>query len=90
MNTAFVLMVQYNALVVIPIDKVVKDYFPHLSITMFIRKVAVGEINIPMIRIEPGSQKSAKGVHIADLVRYIEDRREAAIKEARQLSGRPN
>jgi len=86
MNTALILMVQYNAQAIIPIDKIVKDYFPHLSTDKFVRKVAVGDINIPIIRIEPGTQKSAKGVHIADLVRYIEGRREAAIKEAEQLA----
>lgn len=86
MNTAFILMVQYDAKVVIPIDKVVRDYFPHLTTDKFIRKVAVGDINIPLIRIDPGSQKSAKGVHVADLVRYIDGRREAALKEAKQLA----
>ncbi|TDP74657.1 pyocin activator PrtN family protein [Roseateles toxinivorans] len=87
MNTALILIVQYNAQAIIPIDKVVKDYFPHLSTDKFVRKVAVGDINIPIIRIEPGTQKSARGVHIADLVRYIEGRHEVAIKEAKQLTG---
>jgi hypothetical protein len=87
MNTAFVLMAQYNAMAVIPVEKVVSDYFPHLSVDKFIRKVSVGEINIPMIRIEPSSQKAAKGIHIADLANYIDARRAAAIKEAEQLAG---
>ena len=80
-------MAQYDALAVIPVDRVVRDYFPHLSTDNFIRKVAVGDINIPLIRIDPGSQKAAKGVHLIDLAQYLDDRRAAALKEARQMSG---
>nr|WP_319563345.1 pyocin activator PrtN family protein [uncultured Rhodoferax sp.] len=87
MNTAFLLMAQYDALAVIPAHIVVRDYFPHLNTENFLRKVAVGDINIPLIRIEPGSQKSAKGVHLIDLAQYLDERRSAAQKEARQLSG---
>jgi hypothetical protein len=90
MNTAFLLMAQYNAQAVIPVDKVVKDYFPHLSTDKFLRKVAVGEIKIPLTRIEGGSQKAARGVHLTDLASYIDDRRAAAIKEAKQLAGEPH
>ena len=86
MNTAFFLMGQYNT-PVIPVDKVVKDYFPHLSTDKFVRKVALGDIKLPMIRIEASSQKSAKGVHINDLAEYIDVRRAAAVKEAEQLAG---
>jgi hypothetical protein len=88
MNTAFMLLAQYNGQPVIPVDKVVPDFFSHLSVDKFIRKVGTGEINIPVIRIEGSTQKSAKGVHINDLAAYIDTRREAAIKEASQLAGR--
>lgn len=87
MNTAFLLMAQYNAQAVIPVDRVVKDYFSHLSTDKFLRKVAIGEIKIPLTRIEGGSQKAAKGVHLTDLANYIDDRRAAALKESRQLAG---
>jgi hypothetical protein len=86
MNTVFLLMAQYNAMAVIPVNLVVKDYFPHLTTDKFVRKVSTGEINIPMIRIDPGSQKAAKGIHISDLATYIDTRREAALKEARALA----
>lgn len=86
MNTAFLLMAQYDAQAVIPVGLVVRDYFPHLSIDKFLRKVAVGDINIPLLRIEAGSQKAAKGVHLTDLAAYLDDRRAAAVKEAKQLS----
>ena len=86
MNTAFLLMAQYNGLAVIPVDLVVKDYFPHLSIDKFVRKVAVGDIKIPLVRVDPKTQKSAKGVHLTDLAEYLDVRRDAAIKEAKQLA----
>lgn len=87
MNTTFLLMAQYEAKAVIPVSSVVKDYFPHLTTENFLRKVGLGDINIPLVRIEPGSQKGARGVHITDLAKYLDDRREAAVKEARQLAG---
>lgn len=87
MNTAFLLMAQYDAKAVIPVASVVKDYFPHLTTENFVRKVALGDINIPLVRIEPGSQKCAKGVHLSDLAQYLDDRRAAAVKEAKQLAG---
>jgi hypothetical protein len=87
MNTTVLLIVQYDAQTVIPIDKVVRDFFPHLSVQLFTRKVALGDINIPLIRIDTDTRQSAKGVHINDLAAYIDLRRAAAIKEAKQLSG---
>jgi hypothetical protein len=78
-------MAQYDAVAVIPIDKVVRDYFPHLSVDKFVRKVALGDIKIPMIRIEAGTQKSAKGIHIDDLAGYLDERRAAAVKESKQM-----
>lgn len=87
MNTAFLLMAQYNGQAVIPAGTVVRDYFSHLTVEKFVRKVAVGEINIPLVRIEAGSQKAAKGVHLTDLAKWIDERREAAVKEAKQMAG---
>lgn len=66
MNTAFILMAQYNGRAIIPLDQVCKDYFTHLTTEMFQRKVLAGQIKIPITRLEP-SQKSAKGIHITDL-----------------------
>ncbi|WRQ05462.1 hypothetical protein [Ralstonia phage AhaGv] len=86
MKTAFLLMAQYDGKAVIPLDDVCRDFFAHLSKEKFYMKVMAGEIKIPVIRIE-ASQKAARGVHLADLARYIDDRREAALKELRQVSG---
>lgn len=87
MKTVFLLMAQYDALAVIPVDTVVRDYFPHLSTVKFLRKVTIGDIKIPLLRIETSSQKTAKGVHLVDLALYIDERRAAAQKEAKQLAG---
>ncbi|MGS0737998.1 pyocin activator PrtN family protein [Pseudomonas sp. GG8] len=85
MNTAFILMAQYNGSVIIPLHKICEDYFTHLTPEMFQRKVLAGQIKLPITRLEK-SQKSAKGIHLADLAQYIDDQREAATKEHRQLN----
>jgi hypothetical protein len=88
MKTLFVLMAQYNGQVVIPLDRVCKDYFTHLTTDMFQRKVMAGQIKIPITRME-ASQKSAKGVHITDLAEYLDAQRAAAVKESNQLNSVP-
>lgn len=87
MNTAFILMAQYGARAVIPIEDVCRDYFSHLTPAQFMRRVSAGQIDLPVTRIET-SQKSARGVHVSDLARWIDDRRAAAVKEADQMQGR--
>lgn len=86
MNTAFILMAQYNGQAVIPLDRVCEDYFTHLTPAMFQRKVLAGQIKIPITRMEL-SQKSAKGIHLTDLAEYLETQRTAAVKELNQLNG---
>lgn len=85
MNTAFMLMAQYNGRAIIPIDQVCTDYFTHLTPNMFQRKVLAGQIKLPITRLE-ASQKSAKGIHLADLALYLDEQRVAAHKEIRQLN----
>ncbi|HGM5579263.1 TPA: pyocin activator PrtN family protein [Pseudomonas putida] len=85
MNTAFVLMAQYNGKAIISIDQVCTDYFTHLTPEMFQRKVLAGQIKLPITRLE-ASQKSAKGIHITDLALYLDQQRETALKECAQLN----
>lgn len=85
MNTAFILMAQYNGRAIIPLEQVCKDYFTHLTTEMFQRKVLAGQIKIPITRLEP-SQKSAKGIHITDMAIYLDQQRDSALKELRQLN----
>lgn len=86
MNTAFLLMAQYDGRAIIPIDAVARDYFDHLDPAKLVRKINEGDIALPLTRIEE-SQKAAKGVHLQDLANYIDRRREAARKECQQLTG---
>ncbi|AZE04164.1 pyocin activator PrtN family protein [Pseudomonas chlororaphis] len=85
MNTAFILMAQYNGQAIIPLERVCQDYFTHLTPDMFQRKVLAGQIKLPITRLEP-SQKSARGVHISDLALYLDQQRDAARKECAQLN----
>jgi len=87
MNTAFLLMAQYNGAAVIPLEKVCADYFQHLTPQQLARKATEGDIDLPVVRIET-SQKAARGVHLLDLAKWIDDRRAAAQKECDQLHGR--
>ncbi|MCL4767760.1 MAG: pyocin activator PrtN family protein [Hyphomicrobiaceae bacterium] len=87
MNTAFLLLAQYQGRAVIPLEDVCRDYFSHLTPAQFIRKSAEGKIDLPLIMIE-GSQKAARGVHLTDLADWIDKRRAAAQKENDQLQGR--
>lgn len=87
MNTAFLLMAQYGGKAVIPLDDVCRDFFAHLTPDKFARKVAAGDIPLPIMRIER-SQKSARGVHLQDLADYIDRQRAEAMKEFEQFHGR--
>ena len=84
MKTAFLLMAQYDGIAVIPVEWVCRDYFRHLTVEKFLRKVLAGEISIPVVRME-GSQKAAKGIHVADLSSYLDKQTEAARRECEQL-----
>jgi hypothetical protein len=86
MNTAFLLMAQYNGCAVIPATIVCRDYFGHLTERHFVDMCNRGEIALPLIRMTT-SQKAARGVHLADLAAWIDARREAATHELKQMTG---
>lgn len=86
MNTAFLLMAQYNGQAVIPADKVRADYFSHLTLPKFMRKINEGQLALPLVRME-ASQKSAKGVHLQDLAEYLDARRAEGHREFKQMYG---
>jgi hypothetical protein len=87
LNTAFLLMAQYNGKAIIPLEDVCRDYFSHLTPTIMLRKIGAGEIALPVVRIDVRSQKSAKGIHLQDLADYLDQRRAAAVRECAQLCG---
>ena len=84
MKTEFLLIAQYDGLAVIPVAWVCRDYFRHLTVEKFLRKVLDGEIELPIVRME-GSQKTAKGIHVNDLAAYLDKQTAAARKECEQL-----
>jgi hypothetical protein len=85
-NTAFLLMAQYNGKAVIPLEDVRRDFFAHMSFEKMSRKVQTGQLPLPVMRSED-SQKSWKGVHLMDLANYIDKQRERALLEFEQLKG---
>lgn len=84
-NTIWLLMAQYEGRAMIGADQVCRDFFAPLTLPVFLRKVACGEIALPLVRME-NSQKSAKMVHLSDLAAFIDARTEAARIEAKALS----
>lgn len=86
MNIAFLLMAKYDGMPIIPADQVHQALFPHLTLPKFLRKINEGQLALPLVRIED-SQKSAKGIHLQDLVDYLGARRKAAHCEFQQMYG---
>lgn len=86
LNTAFLLMAQYNGKAIIPLDEVRRDFFSHLTLPKFLRKLSSGDIALPLMRIET-SQKCAKGIHLQNLADYLDKRRQVAQREFSKLSG---
>ncbi|MBB2841417.1 UNVERIFIED_ORG: hypothetical protein GGE64_005200 [Rhizobium etli] len=83
-STPFLLFAQYGGKAIIPVEDVCRDYFNHLTPEKFLRKVNTGEIAIPVVRAET-SQKCQKGIYLQDLANYLDERRQAALKEFQQL-----
>lgn len=86
LKTVFLLMAQYDARAVIPIEWVARDFFSHLAADNLVRKISAGAIALPLVRMED-SVRSAEGISLLDLAAYIDRRVEAARKECRQLTG---
>ena len=84
--TLFLLMAQYNGQTVVPLDRVCRDFFGHLTVEKLLRKALRGDIALPIVRIET-SQKAQRGVHLTDLAAYIDKRRAAAIEECNHFTG---
>lgn len=87
MNTLWLLGAKYDGAVFIPLEMVCRDFFSHLTPAMLWRKYNEGSIALPIVLLDPGSQKGAKGVHLHDLADWIDLRRAAARKEAWQITG---
>lgn len=86
MDTTFLLLARYSGRAVIPLELVCEDFFSHLSPAKLSAKVDRGEIRLPIVRIEQ-SQKAARGVHVADLAAWIDERRRVALHECQAFQG---
>jgi predicted DNA-binding transcriptional regulator AlpA len=85
MNTVFLLMAQYGAKAVIPLERVCADYFSHLTPAKLKLKVNAGEIDLPLIRGDD-SQIAASAVHLMDLAAYLDAQRAKAKLECGRRS----
>ena len=85
-TTVAILREQYGPRVIIPLDRVIEDYFSGISQEHLLRRIGEGKLDLPVVRID-ASQKSAKGVALVDLATYLIRRIEAARKECCQLYG---
>lgn len=88
MKTVFLLMAQYDARAIIPLEWVQRDFFSHLDARKLAAKCVTGEIKLPLVRLDPSSQKSTKGVALQDLADYLDARQQAARKELEQMRPR--
>lgn len=84
MNTVLMLMAHHGGAAMISAEECCRDYFAPLTLPVFLRKTAAGEIDLPIVRME-NSQKGARMVHLSDLAAYIDRRRDAAAKELKQM-----
>lgn len=87
MKTLFLLMAQYDGRIIIPRERICSDYFTHLTPEKLKMKVAAGQIDLPLIKLEQ-SQKSARGVHVSDLADYLDARHRSAKAEHDRLMRR--
>lgn len=81
-DTLWMLLARYRGEPTIPAETVCENHFGHMNYRVFLRKVADGEINLPVIRMTEG-QKAPRYIHVSDLARYIDERHQVAEKEAR-------
>ncbi|RHZ95800.1 Pyocin activator protein PrtN [Cereibacter sphaeroides] len=85
-QTEWFLLARYQGLPIIPVDRVIADFFPTLGKAVFLRKILDGSIKLPVVRME-ASQKGAKGIYLSDLARYIDGRHEEATRDFQRMHG---
>lgn len=78
-------MARYNGIPIIPLAQVREDFFAHLKLDQLQAKLLRGEIALPVVRMDSTSQKSAKGIALADLAAYIDSCIEQARRELHQM-----
>lgn len=85
MNTLAMLAARHDSAPILSLDVVAETYFDTTPKTL-IRKLESGEIDLPIVRLERGSQKSAKGIALTSLAAYLDARIAAAEREHAALN----
>ena len=73
-------MARYEALTLIPVDRVILDFFPDLSRKTALQKIESGEIPLPLVRLGAG-QKAQRSVNLIDLAAFLDKHADIARKE---------
>jgi len=73
--------------VIVPLADACRDYFSHLSPAQLEKKINAGDIPLPLVVLDPKSQKSAKGFLADDLEKYVRARHADAVKDMKRLIG---
>jgi hypothetical protein len=76
--TEQMLLHQYGGPVV-PLHRVVTDFFPELTLDTFLRRHAAGEIALPLTRLNAASQKATRFVHLKHLAAFLDARAAVAV-----------
>lgn len=74
------MMARYDFRPLVPLDKVLEDFFGGMTSKAFLRKVTEGEIELPVVAMGAG-QKATRAVHVNDLVAYIDKKRAEARRD---------
>ncbi len=72
---------------IVPLREACRQYFNHLSPAQLEKKIVAGDIPLPLVVIDPKSQKSAKGFLADDLEKYVRARHADAVKDMKRLIG---
>ncbi len=87
MRTDLMLLVRYEGMPVIPLERVAADFFAHMTVRSLHSLIVRGEVKIPLV---PGnSQKAKPAVALEDLAKYLDDRIAEGRREFEQVHGRP-
>ena len=86
MKTIYLLMARYEGLTLIPVDRIIMDYFPDMARKTVLQKIESGEVPLPIVRLGYG-QKAQRSVDVNDLAVFLDKQAEIARKETRKKTG---
>lgn len=86
MNTAKLLMLQYDFKSAIPLTQAVKDYFnAELSEREIVRKANKGEFPFPVYKSDPTNRKSGWFVNLESLASWLGNKAKQAQKDYQNI-----